>query len=280
MTAARNAAPSLALQADEVSRYHDRGFVVPRFRLANCLLARMRASLDRLIAENPTVRPEHLVLRWGGGSNALPSHAEFLDYVYEPAVVDVVEQLLGPDLICWGSHVFCKPAGDGLEVPWHQDGQYWPIRPLATSTVWIALDGSAVENGCLRVIPGSHRDKILYRHRSEEHPDLALNQIIDDERMDEGRAVDVVLEAGQMSIHDAHLIHGSQANRSPKRRAGLVIRYMPATSLYDRDIALSGGAAGIRQDMKLRPIYLVRDEDRAGNDFWVGQDRRYAVGDP
>jgi hypothetical protein len=55
---------------------------------------------------------------------------------------------------------------------------------------------------------------------------------------------------------------------------------MPATSLYDRDIALSGGAAGIRQDMKLRPIYLVRDEDRTGNDFWVGQDRRYAVGDP
>ena len=93
------------------------------------------------------------------------------------------------------------------------------------------------------------------------------------------RAVDVVLEAGQMSIHDAFMVHGSRANCSGPRRAGFAIRYMPATSPYDRQVMRTGGAAGIRQDMSQRPIFLVRGEDRAGNDFTVGQDRPFDVGD-
>ena len=65
-------------------------------------------------------------------------------------------------MILWGCHVFCKPAGDGYATPWHQDGHYWPIRPLANCTVWVALEESTIENGCLRVIPRSHRDKVLH----------------------------------------------------------------------------------------------------------------------
>ena len=267
------------LDRDEVARYQAEGYLVPRWRLPDALLQRMRASLEQLIADNPDVRPEHLVLRWGGGAKALPTHAAFLDYVRTPELLDAVQSILGPDIICWGAHTFCKPAGTGLEVPWHQDGQYWPIRPLATSTVWIALDDSTRENGCLRVIPGSHRTRTCYHHRLDERPDLALNQTVAEDQFDERAAVDVELAAGQMSIHDAYMIHGSRANRSDRRRAGLAIRYMPATSLYDRSIKLTGGAAAIRQDMSRRPIYLVRGGDRAGNDFEVGQDRPFAVGD-
>jgi hypothetical protein len=266
------------LRHDEIESYQQHGYIVPRYRLPDELLASMRVSLDRLIEENPERRPEHLVLRWGGGEQALTTHSEFLDYVRHPDLLDIVEQLLGPDIVCWGAHMFCKPAGHGLEVPWHQDGQYWPIRPLATCTLWIALDDSTTANGCLRVIPGSHRSKTCYHHRLDERPSLAINQSVAENQFDPDEAADVVLQAGQMSIHDVYMIHGSHANKSDKRRAGLAIRYMPATSLYDRSIKLTGGAAAIKQDMARRPIYLVRGRDRAGNDFEVGQDRPFVVG--
>ncbi len=270
---------SARLSASEIESYHRDGLIVPSYRLPTARVDAMRAALDRLIADNPDVRPEHLVLRWGGGADALPAHAAFLDFAQDDAVLDLVEQILGPDLILWGSHVFCKPAGDGLEIPWHQDGQYWPIRPLATCTVWIALDHSTPENGCLRVIPGSHRQKTVFHHRLDERPNLAIDQVIEESQFDESEARDVILEPGQMSIHDVYLIHGSRANRSGCRRTGFATRYMPSTSLYDRSVKYPGGAKAIRQDMSLRPIYLVRGRDRhGGNDFTVGQDTPFAVG--
>ena len=261
----------------ELDTYRTQGLVIPRYRIPAERLQGMRAALERLIAENPRVRPEHLVLRWGGGSDALPTHAAFLEYAQAPDVLDLVSQVIGPDVILWGAHVFCKPAGAGLEIPWHQDGQYWPIRPLATCTVWIALDDSTPENGCMRYIPGSHRARTIHHHRPDERPDLALNQTV--AAVDAGRARDVVLAAGELSIHDVYLIHGSGANRSGRRRAGFAIRYMPATSLYDRTLAYTGGAAAIRQNMAVRPIYLVRGIDRHGeNDLTIGHDRPYEVG--
>jgi len=266
------------LSDSEVARYHADGFVVPTWWVPSHDVDHLRSILDRLIGESPGVRPEHLVLRWGGGDAALEAHTAFLDFARTPALLDIVERLLGPDLICWGAHMFCKPAGDGLVVPWHQDGDYWSIRPLATCTVWVALDRSGPENGCLRVIPGSHKAATGLPHRKVEREDWALDQTLADGTFDPSDAVDVVLEPGQMSIHDVFMIHGSNANHSTHRRAGLAIRYMPATSLYDRSIKMPGGAAAIRQDMSQRPIYLVRGEDRAGNDFTIGQDRPFAVG--
>jgi ectoine hydroxylase-related dioxygenase (phytanoyl-CoA dioxygenase family) len=254
------------------------GYIVPDRRVSDVLLRDMQESLLRLIVENPHVRPEHLVLRWGGAEQALPTHQKFLQFVRAPEILDVVERVLGADIICWGAHVFCKPAGTGLAVPWHQDGQYWPIRPLASCTVWVALDDSTVENGCLRIVRGSHRMKTIYHHRLEERADYALEQHIDESEFDESQIVDVELQAGQMSIHDVYAIHGSRVNQSSKRRAGFAIRYMPATSLYDRTIKMAGAARGLRQDMSKRPIYLVRGRDRAGNDFECGHDRPFEVG--
>ena len=178
----------------ELDTYRTQGLVIPRYRVPAERLQGMRTALERLIAENPRVRPEHLVLRWGGTSDALPAHTAFLEYARAPDVLDLVSQVLGPDVILWGAHVFCKPAGAGLEIPWHQDGQYWPIRPLATCTVWIALDDSTPENGCMRYIPGSHRARTIYHHRLDERPDLALNQTV--AAVDAASARDVVLAAG------------------------------------------------------------------------------------
>jgi hypothetical protein len=265
-------------RSELANTYARDGFVVPDFRSPDGLLREMRRSVGKLIEENPAVRPEHLVLRWGGRDRALPTHQAFLEYVKTPEILDLLEELLGPDIVCWGAHVFCKPASTGLAVPWHQDGQYWPIRPLASCTVWIALDDSTIANGCLRIVRGSHRMQTIYHHRLDERPDHALDQRIDEAEFDTAEIVDVQLQAGEMSIHDVYAIHGSRPNTSSKRRAGFAIRYMPATSLYDRTIKMTGASRGLRQDMSKRPIYLVRGQDRAGNDFESGQDVPFAVG--
>src|SRR5689334_21157569 len=119
-----------------------------------------------------------------------------------PDLLDVVERVIGPDIILWASTVFCKEAARGLEVPWHQDGQYWPIRPRATVTVWVALDDATPENGCMRIIPGSHLMGD-FAHEVSDREDLVLNNVLSDRRLDLSTARDVVLEAGQISLHDA-----------------------------------------------------------------------------
>lgn len=264
------------LDAAEIESYERLGYVVPKFQLAAARVAQLRATLDRLIAENPQIRPERLVSAHIEGKNAegVRGSADFLELARDPALVAMVAQLIGPDVVLWGCQIFCKPGGDGMEVPWHQDGHYWPIRPLATCTAWIALDESKVENGCLRIIPASHRAKSLLPHMREDRADVVLNQRADDASFDAARAVDIELEPGQMSLHDVYAIHGSNANRSPKRRAGIAIRYMPATSLFARDLIQPGDASGYKIDFSTRPIWLLAGQDRTGqNDFTVGHKR-------
>jgi ectoine hydroxylase-related dioxygenase (phytanoyl-CoA dioxygenase family) len=170
------------LSPQEIEQYHTAGFVVPKFRLPAQRVAQLRDALDRVIRANPHTRPEQLVSVHitGPSTEGVIGDDAFFDLVRDDDVVDLVEQLIGPDVILWGCQAFCKPSGDGMEVPWHQDGHYWPIRPLATCTLWVAIDDSTRENGCLRVIPGSHRPPRLFEHVKENRDDLALNQRVAD----------------------------------------------------------------------------------------------------
>ncbi len=266
----------MKLSDQEIGRYRQDGYVVPALRLPAARVDALRGTLDRLIAANPDIRPERLVSVHIEGKNAegVRGSSDFLDLARDPAIVAAVSQLIGPDVILWGCQIFCKPGGDGMEVPWHQDGHYWPIRPLATCTVWVALDESKVSNGCLRVIPGSHRARTLLDHMREDRTDLVLNQRAMPGSFDEGTAADIELDPGQMSLHDVYLIHGSNPNRSPRRRAGVAIRYMPATSLFDRTLMKPGAGSGYTVDFSSRPLWLVAGEDRTGrNDFTIGHAR-------
>ncbi len=191
----------------------------------------LRGVLDRLIADNPGVRPEKLVSAHIEGQNdeGVRGSRAFLDLARDPEIVDMVAQLIGDDVILWGCHVFSKPGGDGYETPWHQDGHYWPIRPLATCTVWLALDRSDRDNGCLQVIPGSHRDKALKDHLHEDRDDLVLSQRMAADTFDETQAVALELDPGQMSFHDVYMIHGARCEPlTPpphRRRAALHARH-------------------------------------------------------
>lgn len=263
----------------ELEAYRRDGLVVSPLRLSAARLAAMRESLEQLMRDNAAIAPESLVcphIPYGPTHDAKAA-AKWFHYASDPLILDLVEQLIGPDIILWGSQVFCKPALTGKAIPWHQDGQYWPIKPLATCSVWIALDDAGPENGCMRFIPGSHSGSAVFRHRTSARNDIVLNQEVEPALFDESAARDDVLEAGQFSLHDVYLIHGSNANRSPNRRAAFVIRYMPATSTFARHTGDTHRQADVSFSMSKRPIWLLRGHDRGGNDFSVGHGDDYQL---
>ena len=264
-----------SLSPEEIAAYRRDGYLVPRYRLEPARVLQLRAALDQLLADNPGVRPEQLIsAHIRRGPENIVGNDTFFDFACDSAILDMVEQIIGPDIILWGCQMFCKPAGEGRPVPWHQDARYWPIRPPATVSVWVAIDDSTPENGCLRVVPGSHTGRGAYRHRTDNSPELALDLVIEDGEIDLSTARNVVLSAGQMSLHDVYLVHGSNANRSPRRRAGLALRYMPTTSHFDREMYPPRTLAnGLVVNYRDRPIWLLRGVDRSGrNDVTVGRE--------
>ncbi len=257
----------------EVAAYHRDGIVIPDYRISAAMLARMRTALDKLVRDNPQVPPDSMFCPHinHGGAQGLVGSAEWLEFASNPDILNMVGQVLGPDFLLWGTTVFGKPAGTGKEVPWHQDGEYWPIRPLATCSVWIAIDDATPENGCLRVIPGSHKDRRVRGHTQNDGDHLALNQVLNADEYREEDARDVVLQAGQISLHDVYLVHGSRPNRSTKRRAGYVLRFMPTTSHFDRDLGVELERRSGTIDFSGRALYLMRGRDVCGlNDFQIG----------
>lgn len=168
--------------------------------------------------------------------------------------------------------LFYKRAEQGPKVPWHRDGFGYPIEPIATTSVWIAVTGSSVANGCLRVIPGSHRTADPGVHDSTPKPDEMFSGSLDPVSFDEASAVDVPLEPGQFVIFDVYTIHGSQPNNGSQPRAGYTCRYMPGTSVYHHEKAEVRDQPGYGHES--RALLLVRGEDRTGrNDFQRGHDR-------
>jgi ectoine hydroxylase-related dioxygenase (phytanoyl-CoA dioxygenase family) len=160
-------------------------------------------------------------------STAHLKYGPVYDLLTHPRIVAYVRDLLGDDVVAWGSHYFCKMPRDGKSVPWHQDASYWPLTPSKAVTVWLAIDDADRENACMRFIPGTHRVGHLTYRMTEDADQTVLNQQVENvERY--GRPVDVELKAGEISIHCDLLLHGSEGNRSDRRRCGLTLRYCAA----------------------------------------------------
>lgn len=160
-------------------------------------------------------RKPHLILTW------------LNDLIRDHRIVDPVADILGPDILCWGSGFFIKNPLDGARVTWHQDSTYWGLSKPDIVTAWVAFTPSTRENGCMRVIPGTHKLHQL-PHQDTFAPDnlLSRGQEIAVE-IDNSKAVDVVLSPGEMSLHHVMLVHGSEPNTAADRRIGFAIRYLP-----------------------------------------------------
>lgn len=178
------------------------------------------------------------------------------DIATTPNVLDVVESLIGPDILLLATHFFCKYGPSDKFVAWHQDVTYWGLEPAESITAWYALDDSDTGNGCMRAIPGTHRRDIVEHGKSGTGKNLlSVDQEIAVSAEDEKRAVDLILKAGEISLHDGKVFHGSLANRSPRRRCGLTLRYIPPRV---KQVAVLPG------QRPYRPI-LVRGRDDQNN---------------
>lgn len=180
-------------------------------------LEKVNWKLDAINRHKP-----HMYLKW---ANDLGRHPLLLKYV---------TQLLGPDVMLWYSVIFVKPAHTRGRVPWHQDSTYWAMAKEEGLTAWIALSEVNCENGCMRVIPGSHQWGD-YKHRISNSRDNLLHRGQEISGIDEKKAVPVELKAGQVSFHDLRLLHSSEANDSPNPRLGIAFRFIPASN-YPRTL--------------------------------------------
>lgn len=208
------------LDPAQVRRYRDDGIVFPVDVMSPAdaagYLARLEsaeAALGGRLSGRNGQKP-HLLYRWAD------------QIVRHPAILDAVEDLLGPDLLCWGSQFFTKNAGDQAFVSWHQDATYWGLSSPDVVTAWVALTPSRPINGNMRVVPGTHHRQVEHEDTFAESNLLSRGQEIRVE-VDEATAVDVTLEPGQMSLHHVLLFHGSKANQADFRRVGYAIRYVP-----------------------------------------------------
>jgi non-heme Fe2+,alpha-ketoglutarate-dependent halogenase len=183
--------------------------------------------------------------------------------VHHPAILDAVEDLIGPNILCWTTNFFIKePRSPGF-VSWHQDAAYWGLEPDDVVTAWVALSPSNLESGCMKVVPGTHLQS--FGHVDTYHQDnlLTRGQEIDVE-VDESKAVSLMLEPGEMSLHHIRLVHGSAPNDSGDRRIGLAIRYLPThvRQMKRRDSAMLCRGVDLHGHFDLEPRPL-RDMDEA-----------------
>lgn len=185
------------------------------------------------------------------------SDPTLFEWLFADEVLDLVEPLLGPDIALWSSHFISKPQGDGKRVPWHEDSAYWGkvLSPMDVVTVWLAIDPSTPENGCMYVIPQTQNNG----YSDYDDVDAATNVFhkeIKKHQRDESKAVPCILQPNEASLHHAKLMHGSPPNHSNQRRCGYTMRYIPASVKFD-----PGYVNGQHQ------IYLARGRDLAGNDY-------------
>ncbi len=203
--------------------YEKDGFVIACNVVDTDLTGEAKEHVDWLLKRHPGLRPEQL-------HHTLVADDPFwVRLLSDDRLLDVAEQFVGPDIALFASHYICKPPRDGQAVLWHQDGSYWPLEPMEVVTLWLSIDGSDPENGCMRVLPGTQSMKL---QKLRERHDVAnvLESEIDLDDIDETKAVDVILKAGDVSIHHPNIIHGSCANTSDRWRRGLTIRYIPTTT--------------------------------------------------
>jgi ectoine hydroxylase-related dioxygenase (phytanoyl-CoA dioxygenase family) len=179
-------------------------------------------------------------------------------------ILDYVEDLVGPNIVCWGTHYFCKMPGDTKTVPWHQDAAYWPFDKSRTVTAWLAINDADVENGCMHVIPGTHTDGQLKWNEVEGQ---VLDRQIENVQQ-YGEAVPFELKAGEISLHADMLAHGSGPNLSSGPRGGLTMRYCPVSVRGDWNTA-SVICRGSDSSGHWADIPMPEGEDSSPKDYQV-----------
>ncbi len=210
------------LSPSQLEGFNRDGYIAPLRIFDDAEITEIRRYFDELLTR---------VIAAGGDSYSISSahlkYGRVYDLLTHPRIIACVRDVLGPNVVAWGSHFFCKLPHDGKSVAWHQDASYWPLTPTKAVTVWLAIDDADCENACMRFIRGSHHFGHMTFRPSDSTEHNVLNQTIENPEQ-YGDPVDDVLKAGEASIHSDLLLHGSDANESDRRRCGLTLRYAAA----------------------------------------------------
>ena len=214
-----NSASAKTLSREQIESYNANGFIRPVEIYAADEMLAIRQYFDRL--------QEQAIAAGGNSYSISTAHMKYggvYDILTNSRIIDCVADLLGDDVVAWGSHFFCKMPGDGRAVAWHQDASYWPLTPSHAVTVWLAIDDADLDNGCMKFISGSHHSGHLTYRKSSPEEHNVLDQTVPNAESYGAVVVDD-LKAGQASIHNDLLLHGSDVNMSTRRRCGLTLRY-------------------------------------------------------
>jgi ectoine hydroxylase-related dioxygenase (phytanoyl-CoA dioxygenase family) len=240
----------------DLKRYAQTGVLFPIPVLTEVEQRRFRGEVDELEALCGADAPRtlfgqcHLNFQWA------------YDLATHPKVLDAVERVIGPDILVHSTTLFSKHPGEKF-VSWHQDSHYWELSEPRLVSAWIALSDSTVENGCMRVQPGTQVGRLEHTEVRDENNMLGNGSTITVAFAEE-RAVDVVLGAGEMSFHHASVVHGSNPNRSSGNRVGFAIRYV---------------APEVRQRRGHHAVVLARGRDAYGHYDHLQQPPRHSVRD-
>jgi hypothetical protein len=208
------------LSPDQIRQFNDHGYLTPISVLAEKEVADCRAKFAEFEAREGgkltggVRNKSHLFLRW------------VYDLATHPAILDTVEDLIGPNILLYHAQWFIKEPHTPQFVSFHQDSAYWSLSQAQGLSAWIALEPATIENGCMQVIPDSHLTALAHADRRSPENLLWRGQTVAEE-LDTTKAVAMPLKAGEMSIHHARIVHGSGANRSDTRRIGYSLRYIP-----------------------------------------------------
>ena len=211
------------LTADQVAQYHEQGFVSPIRVMSGDAAAEYRRRLEAFEASaggplgGDLRHKSHLLFTW------------LSELIRHDKILDAVEDLYGPDLLCWSTNFFIKEKANPAFVSWHQDSTYWGLSRPDVVSAWVAFTPANSGNGAMQVIPGTHKiDQIPHRDTFDKHNLLTRGQEVAVE-VDASKAVTITLELGEMSLHHVRLVHGSPPNVSSDRRIGFAIRYIPTS---------------------------------------------------
>src|SRR5260221_7757582 len=209
------------LTSAEIEQFQSQGYVSPIRVMSEADAAQIRHKLEEFEARSggplrgDLRHKTHLLFPW------------LADLVRQSQILDAIEDLYGPDLLCWTTNFFIKEARNPAFVSWHQDSTYWGLSEPDVVTAWVALTPSNDANGAMAVMPGTHKlDQIPHRDTFHQHNLLTRGQEVAVE-VDPANAVALTLRPGEMSLHHVRLVHGSAANPSDDRRIGFAIRYIP-----------------------------------------------------
>jgi non-heme Fe2+,alpha-ketoglutarate-dependent halogenase len=212
-----------SLHIEGRQQYERDGVAFPFTILDPAEVARFKETFEqvepRLVAAggNPPHKQCHLCFRWA------------YDLATHPAILDLVEDLIGPDILIHNSTIFAKPPRNPAFVSWHQDAYYFQDDESKVVAAWIALTPSTSESGCMRALAGSHkRGRLPHVFRSRLHNmiNIGAGGLHVDIEVDETDAVDVALQPGQISLHHGNVVHSSNPNNSDGWRIGFAVRYI------------------------------------------------------